>query len=154
MDKKYRYTVEVAHAHKVEKWLKERGGILLWGSIDLSDLGKSMVTPALDDTGHPVAKPSYQMGNTPADHITSINDVGVIEAKELKRFHVGTRVGSQGFTVKVTDGGTRRIRSEVAKAKEKHGWAWYEFDYGDERNAVIMVAGDTVPLTEWVEKNP
>ena len=35
---------------------------------------------------------------------------------EVKRFHVAVRLGSQGFSLKVSDGGSRRIRREVAKA--------------------------------------
>lgn len=53
---------------------------------------------------------------------------------EVKRFHIGLRMGSQGLIVKVTDGGTRRIRHEVAKAGDG---AYYTFDYGTQE-AVIM----------------
>jgi len=53
---------------------------------------------------------------------------------EVKRFRVGLRMGSQGFLIKVTDGGSRRIRREVSKAGEG---AFFVFDYS-EQSAVIM----------------
>ena len=53
---------------------------------------------------------------------------------EVKRFRVGVRWGSQGFMLKVTDGGTRRIWKEVSKAGEG---AYYRFDYMTQE-AVIM----------------
>jgi hypothetical protein len=55
--------------------------------------------------------------------------------KEVKRFRVGIRMGSQGLRVKVTDGGSRRIRREVAKAG---AGATYTFDYMTQE-AVILV---------------
>jgi hypothetical protein len=53
---------------------------------------------------------------------------------EVKRFRVGIRLGAQGFKVKVTDGGTRRIWREIAKAGEG---SFCEFDYMTQE-AVIM----------------
>ena len=53
---------------------------------------------------------------------------------EVKRFRVGVRWGSQGFTLKVTDGGSRRIRREVSKAGDG---AYHVFDYMTQE-AVIM----------------
>ena len=75
----------------------------------------------------------------------------MITSKEVKRFHVGVRPGSQGLSLKVTDGGSRRIRAEVAKAERVHKKsAWHVFDYEDHNNAVIMVEGDRVSLTDWM----
>ena len=88
------------------------------------------------------------MDNKPYRVITDPAEVEVHVPKEVKRFHVGVRMG---FTIKVTDGGTRRIRCEVAKAKEKYGDAWYEFDYVTQ-DAVIMVPDVKIPLEEFVAK--
>ena len=78
-----------------------------------------------------------------------IEEIEVATYKEVKRFHVATRVGDQGFSVKVSDGGTRRIHKEVAKAGEG---AFYEFDYGDYDNAVIVAPVAVVPLKEWADE--
>jgi integrase len=44
--------------------------------------------------------------------------MNIENAVEVKRFRIGIRLGAQGFRVKVTDGGTRRIWRELAKAGE------------------------------------
>lgn len=150
MDKKYKYTCVEPHATLIAMWLKGRGGIARWSSINLADPGREATTPVLDATGHPAPKPGWWAADEPFEIITDPAEVGVIRERELKRFHVGVRMGGNGMSLKVTDGGTRRIESETDKAREKFGMAWYVFDYGDEKNAVIMVAdGDPVPITEW-----
>jgi hypothetical protein len=141
------YVVQQADAAKILEWIKTRGGILIWESINLSNAGASWTTPALDATGAPVTKPNWQCANEPSRKITNVAEVDVVTAQEVKRFHVGTRMGGSGLSVVVTDGGSRRIRSEVAKAENKHGKpAWYEFDYGSHENVVILVEGERKPL--------
>lgn len=58
---------------------------------------------------------------------------------EVKRFHIGLRKGTQGFLIKVTDGGTRRIWRELAKAGPG---SIYTFDYSTQE-AVILKPEDT-----------
>ena len=148
----YKYTTDECNALRIFGWLKDRGGILIWPSVDLSNPGASTTTPALGPDGVRPNKPNWRSASKPSLHITDLNDVGIITAKEVKRFHVAVRMGSQGLSLKVTDGGSRRIYAEVAKAEEKYGVeAWHEFDYGDEKNAVIMIADKTVSLADWIE---
>lgn len=143
-EEKHECTLE--NAPKFRDWIKNRGGILIWESVNLSNPGMSWSTPAwLEGTQQPYPKPSWQAANTPARHITSEADVLVLVPKEVKRFYVAVRQGSQGMMLKVTDGGTRRIRSAVAKAGEH---AWYEFDYATQ-HAVILKPGKIIPLNEW-----
>lgn len=81
--------------------------------------------------------------------ITDPDDLEVAIDREVKRFHVAVRMGSQGMCLKVTDGGTRRIRKEVAKAGKG---AYHVFDYDDWDNAVIMAPEKVVPFTQYVEE--
>lgn len=146
------YNCEEANATQVADWLQNRGGILIWESVNLSNPGARWTTPALDQNNQPITKPNWQVGNAPVQHITDINDVNVITTKEVKRFHVATRA-SQGLSIKVTDGGTRKIWAEVAKAEEKYNkTAWYAFDYTDYENAVIMIEDTSIPMKEWLER--
>ena len=138
-------------AESMLKWIKTRGGLALWRSINLSNPGKTWTTPAKSMDGTPMPKQSWEMANEPYRIITDPAEVEVHVPKEVKRFHVGVRMGSQGFTVEVTDGGSRRIRREVGKAKEKYGDAWYEFDYSTQ-DAVILVPDSRLPLEEFVAK--
>ena len=69
--------------------------------------------------------------------------------KEVKRFHVAVRLGSQGMSYKVTDGGTRRIRAEVEKAGDG---AYYTFDYDDYKNAAIMAPEKEMSLSAYAKE--
>lgn len=144
--KKHHCTQE--NAPKFLDWIKNRGGIAVWKSIDLSDLDKSWSSPAFQgDNGDrtPYPKPNWKCASEPSRIITDPADVEVMTDKEVKRFRVGVRPGSNGMSMKVTDGGTRRIWAAVAKAGDT---AHYEFDYMTQE-AVIYVADKIVPLNEW-----
>jgi len=143
-----KHQISEESATKILDWLKNRGGVAIWDSVDLSDPTYSLSTPAKTEEGEPFPQPHWKVGDEPARVITDIDEIEVATYKEVKRFHVGTHVGSEGLKVKVTDGGTRRIRKEVEKAGED---AFYVFDYGDYDNAVIMVPSKVVPLKEWVD---
>ncbi len=142
------YTVRAEDAAKIADWLRTRGGIAIWRSISLSNPGASWTTPANTEDGQPYPKPTWQAANEPERIITDVADVMVSIDKEVKRFHVGVRMGSQGFSLKVTDGGTRRIRRAVAKAGEG---AYYQFDYMTQE-AVIMAPAETMSLAQWEAK--
>ena len=114
---KFKHETDASNAGLIWKWFKERGGILIWGSADFSDPGKTSTSPAVGPDGKPPGRPHWWSTEEPILHITDPVEVGVIKVKELKRFHVGVRMGSQGMCMKVTDGGTRRIRSEVARRR-------------------------------------
>ena len=139
-------------AESMLKWIKTRGGLALWRSINLSNPSKTWTTPAKSMDGTPMPKQSWEMANEPYRIITDPAEVEVHVPKEVKRFRVGVRMGSQSFSFKVTDGGSRRIKREVAKAQENYGDAWYEFDYSTQE-AVIMVPDSKAPLEEFVAKS-
>jgi hypothetical protein len=142
------HTVRSENAAKVWDWLQNRGGLAVWSSVNLSNPGASWTSPALDKDGTPTAPPNWQVGKTPRV-ITDPSEVVVSFDKEVKRFHIATRIGAQGFFVKVTDGGTRRIRAAVAKAGEG---AYHTFDY-DTQQAVIWAPERTVPLVDWAKES-
>jgi hypothetical protein len=129
-------------------WIKNRGGIAVWRSVNLANPGASWSTPAYTD-GKPTVKPTWESGDEPEAIYISTDDIEVFTSKEVKRFHVAVRMRGCGFTLKCTDGATRRIRREVAKIGEG---AYYQFDY-DTQDAVIMKPSGTITLTEWEKQN-
>ena len=138
--------IEQANAALITGWIKDRGGVLVWKSINLSNPSGLWLAPALDEEGKPYTKPNWQCDSSPDRHITTVDEVVVATTKEVKRFHVAVR--QAGLSFKVTDGGSRRIRAEVEKAAAKHGKpAGYRFDYGDYNNAVIYIDDSVVPLS-------
>lgn len=127
-------------------WIRNRGGVKVWTSVDLSDPGFSMSSPALTVEGLPYPKPHWKVGTDPM-LVTNTDDIEVHCDKEVKRFHVAIRRGSQGLCFKCTDASSRRIRKEVDKAGEG---AYYYFDY-TAQEAVIMAPepGKSMSLTDW-----
>ncbi len=126
-------------------WMRKRGGVAVWGSLNLSDPGKTWTTPVRAEDGTPAPKPHWGATNEPLRVITDMDNILVDTPKEVKRFHVAVRTGAQGMSLKVSDGGSRRIKKEVAKAGEE---AWYEFDY-DTQEAVVYVPDATETLQAW-----
>lgn len=144
------YDLEVTdyNADKVLDWMKNRGGVAVWRSVNLSNLGTSWTTPALTGEGKPSGKPSWQAANEPDKVIADPSRIAVVGEKVVRRFHVGTRMAGSGMALKVTDGGTRRIHAAVAKAGPD---AYYRFDYGSYENAVIVVPEFKCSLDKWSE---
>lgn len=145
----FKHTCHPEDAPRIHEWLKTRGGIVRWPSVDLSDLDKSWTTPYKDEHGEVRTEAPHWKAPRPSHHITDAAEVCVAIDKEVKRFHVGIRRASSGMSMKVTDGGTRRIRAAVAKAGVG---AYYTFDY-DTQSALIMAPCEVIPLPEWIERS-
>lgn len=138
-----RPTVSEANALLFLRWLAERGGVAVWRSVDLSDLGKSWSTP-----GDAEQRPSWQAAGAPERVVTDPAEIDVVIDREVKRFHMAMRVGSSGIKVKCTDASSSRIRREVEKAGDG---AYHVFDY-ETQEAVIMALASRMPLSEWKER--
>ena len=135
-----------ANADQVWQWFQERGGIAVWKSVDFSTAGQSWTTPLRDAEGQPTKKQSWRMEESPSLVITDPAEVVVDVPREVKRFRVGIKAGTQGLMLKCSDAASRRIRRECAKAGEQ---SWYEFDYGTQE-AVVFVPGASKPLPEFI----
>lgn len=149
MDK---HIVSADNAAKIWGWLQTRGGIAIWQSINLSNPGASWTTPATHQDGTQVTKPTWQAANTPHRIITDPADVAVSVDKEVTRFHVAVRrSGAMGLTIKVTDGGSRRIRAAVAKAGEG---AYHSFDYETQEAIILAPTGPAIPIADFISNQP
>jgi len=141
-----KHTITPENALKIIEWLNSSRNVALWESVNLSNPGYSLLTPAITD-GKPTEKPSWQVSNMPAKIFTSIDDFQVTRYKEKRRFHVAIRRGSNNpFMFKCTDASTRKIYAAIEKIPDSH----YAFDY-ETQEAVIYVPDSTIPLTEWKE---
>lgn len=136
---------KIQNAKLFKEWITSRGGIAVWTSVNLSDPGREVLTPAFQEDGTPYPKPSWWCSDKPSEIVTDPNQVKLSQDIEVKRFHVGVRTGSQGMSLKVTDGGSRRIRAAVEKAGDG---SYHEFDY-DTQEAVIMKPDKTITLAEF-----
>jgi len=145
------HIIRPADAPRIARWLRERGGIAVWPSVNLSNPDGSWTTPAQQADGTPTPKPTWQAGDTPAV-ITEARRILVEDAREVKRFYVGVRVGAQGRTLKLTDGASRRVRrtlDALNATRDPHEQAWYVFDYA-RQHAVFSIPLARTPLGDWV----
>ena len=141
---------QAENAPKFLDWIRNRGGLAVWRSVDMSDPGASWSTPARTTEGDPTPKPHpWKAEAAPSRVITDLKDVLVVEDKEVERFHVSIHAGSGGLIIKCSDASIRRIReSEAATGKG----AYHEFDYGTQE-AVIKAPVTQMTLAEWAERN-
>jgi hypothetical protein len=142
-----KHPCSIENAPKFADWVKNRGGIAVWKSVNLSNPGASWSTPANDKEGKPTAKPTWQADNRPEQIITDPDQVEVYVGKEIKRFRVGVKRGD-GFNFVLTDGASRRLKRELAKAGEE---SFYVFDYSVQE-AVILLPDNKITLAEWMEE--
>ena len=141
-----RHRILAANADQIWRWFQERGGIAVWKSVDFATAGQSWTTPLHDAEGQLTKKQDWRMEETPSLVITDPAEVVVDVPREVKRFRVGIKMGSQGMMLKCTEGATRRIRRECEKAGDD---SWHEFDYATQE-AVIFVPGESQPLPEFM----
>ena len=137
---------DIANAEKFLNWIKERGGIAQWDAIDFS--GDSCFTPLIT-AGEQTKKPHWKYPEKPVAIITDPAQVSLITAKEVKRFHIAVRIGSNGLRVKCTDHSTAKIRKTLDKLGED---AYYIFDY-ETQEAVFYLPNSSITLKEWEEKH-
>jgi hypothetical protein len=133
-------------AVRIMNWIRNRGGIAIWDSANLADPGKTWTCPLNNEDGTAMGKQHWEMGKI-IRVINDPNQVDVVNPKEIKRFHVALRRGSQGLSIKLTDASSKRLRKMLTKYGEE---SWYEFDYGTQE-AVIYVPDGKKPLAEFVK---
>ena len=101
------HIVQSNNAQEVWDWIATRGGIAIWRSIDLSNLGATWTTPLNDDSGTPVTKPTWESESSPSRVIKDPPEVMVSLSEEVQRFRVAIRMENQGLMVKLTDASAR-----------------------------------------------
>jgi len=146
----FRIKSEMKNAPAFLDWLKTRGGIAIWKSIDLSRAGQECLAPVNDAAGNKKQKPHWMYANEPAEIVTDPAMIAITVDKEVKRFHAALRVSGNGMSLKCTDASSERVRKAVDKAGEG---AYYVFDH-ETQDAVIMKPepDSEISLVEW-EKN-
>ena len=102
---------------KFETWIKERGGVRVWDNINLSDWRAGPIfTPAQTD-GKPTDPPHW--GRRQGELITDIARFRFVKTmKEIRRFRVAVRMGSQGFSLKCTDASSDKVIRECTRVQE------------------------------------
>ncbi len=142
-----KHTCTPENVPQFKEWL-QRGGLAIWNSANLSNPSKTWTCPLYGKDGNLKEKPSWEAGEI-TRIIKDSAEVVVEIPKEVRRFHVAIRRGSQGMSFKLTDGSTNKLHKIIEKvSKEYNKDAWYEFDYSSQE-AVIYIAESETPINEW-----
>ena len=90
---------------KFEKYIQSQGGVKVWENVNLSNPGAGNIyTPGLTRDGKEYTRPPSWTHEFHGQIIKDINAFRFVkEMREVKRFHVAIRRGSQGFCFKCTD---------------------------------------------------
>lgn len=160
-----KHQCNIENAPKFLEWIRNRGGVAVWQSVNLQNPGASWSSPATirrgdceqplkdgesADTIVPYPKPNWQCDSKPQRIVTSADDIEVCHDREVKRFRVHVKLGGNGLTLKCTDRSSARIRKEIEAAGTG---AYHVFDY-DSQEAVILAPDKTETLTEWAARQP
>ncbi len=157
-----KYKIGPESVEQVRRWIKDRGGVAHWKSVNLSNPGGSWSTPATikrkDCNGAPEGDPedvlpypapNWQCATKPSHITTSEDDVLVQVPKLWRRFHVAVRRGSNGMSMKLTSASSDKVRAQVEKCSLETGLeAWHEFDYLNQ-DCCIFYPLETVPLSQY-----
>lgn len=110
-----------AEADKILMWLEERGGVQVWRSQALEDMGQTKMSPVRSPEGVTYGPPHWKFGSTPAYTATSIDDFVVEILSELRRTPTRpTRIGRyQVVTYEAGDFVTHTIEKEITLAEYK-----------------------------------
>ena len=146
MDEK-KVSIDPENAEKILGWIKSRGGLAVWNSVNLSNPGGRWFSPVLSEDGKPYGKPNWQCANVPVI-VTDLAQVEVKKGREVKRFKIHTRISDQGMMIKLTDHSSEKVWDWLDKVKEQYGDSWYQFDY-DNQEAVIFAPDGSCLLSEF-----
>jgi len=139
--------VDPRHAVRAARWMEHCGGVAVWESGDLGQLGRRWYTPARLTDGNPAQRPHWSCGERPARVIANAAEVEVVERREVARLRVATRPG-YGLAWRLTDASSKRLERALAQAGED---ASYVFE-GD--TAVVFAVTSRTPLARWLEEHP
>lgn len=126
---------------------KLNAGMLDNRSINLGNPGATWWTPAESEDGQACQKPSWQAGNS--ELIKNYDNLYVAIDEEVKRLRIHTRVGGNGFMIKLTDSSSKRLTNWLNKLGKQYGSEniSYHFEYDE---AVIMRKTSEVRLDEYM----
>jgi hypothetical protein len=147
--RKFRTECSAEDAPKFALWIKERGGIAVWKSVNLSNPGGSWSTPVRDVNGSVNGPPTWQCGFKPDAIVSDPAEVGVYREVLFKAFPVAVRRSGNGLMLKLTDAAQRKLEATLERCKEQHGSAHYRSGVLQGPSIGVFYTGSLVPLSEF-----
>lgn len=142
--------IRVENAVKILNWIKTRGGVAVWRSVNLSNPGMSWTCPVNDEYGVAKPRPYGEAESTPSRVITSTDDIMVHTDVEVGRFKIHLRMSDNGLMLKLTDNSTLKVNKATRDAGP---YAYHLFDYGTEEAVILAPDGNSMTLTQWAKES-
>lgn len=137
----FEHEVAKENAKKFWDWIKDRGGVAVWRSVDLSDPGQSWSTPRMTATGEAASPPTWRASAAPDKVITNPANIGVYDRELVRTIRVGIERGSELSWV-LTAAASDRLRLALRLIGDG---AFYEFSL-DDNGRRVAVLYRSVPL--------
>lgn len=156
-EKQYKVECTEENAPKFLKWVRERGGVALWKSVNLSNPSASWTTPATIRKGDcegqegdeiiPYPKPNWQVGAP--EVITDAKDIGVYADELYKAIPVALKLSGMNYVL--TDGSNRKVKKLLEDCKALHGDSHYKKGVlPDEDHSIgVYYTKSVISLEEW-----
>lgn len=132
---------------KVAAWIAHCGGLAIWESHDLGQIGRRWFTPAQLTDGTVPQRPHWSCADKPERVVTDAAEVEVVERREMRRIRIAAKPG-YGLGWQLTDASTRRLDVAVADAGDD---ASYVFEGN---SAAILGVASRMPLPQWLAEHP
>lgn len=142
----YIHECHVGDAPKFWDWIKSRGGVAVWRSVNISNPGASWSTPVKTLSGDDFSKPTWQADGSPLI-ITDPDVIKVFDARQVARVKLAIRTRGRGLVQKPTPASNHRVRKALKEAGDD---AYHVYD-GDV--ALIMKPCGEMSLRAWAEKS-
>lgn len=148
----FEHSCDEENAPKFALWIRARGGVAVWPSVDLGDPGASWSTPVRQPDGEPTTKPTWKAANKPKSIHLDPDRIGVYVPGVFKELPVTLK--RNGMTLYLTDASQRKVDKAMDRCRKQHGDAWYRKGGPFERLVYICYHASEISLTEWLKLHP
>jgi hypothetical protein len=146
------------NAARVRDWIHNRGGVVAWQSLDLSQPACCVIGPRFDDDGTELGSPGWRYGHPTL--ITNESDIGV--HTDIPYATVPIKLVRKGTRLVLSKASARELDRVCERCHDQHGDARYAQKTYDPLEALLdpepamLVSYSTgiVPLSEWSKHGP
>lgn len=131
------------NAGKFLDWIRTRGGIAVWPSVNLNNPGTSWSAPVNNAEGRPKGRPTWEAAEVPERIITDPAEIVVQVDKVIRT--IPLFVKRKGMHIVLTDACSRKVRAAVAAGGPG---AYYLLDNYEAR--IMVPDGEPIPLVDYL----
>ena len=148
-DIKWEHECDEHNAAKFLDWIRNRGGVAVWQSVNLGNPGASWSGPMQQANGDPSSKPNWESDTKPASVHTDATKIGVYSAVLVET--IPAKVKVNGMQMVLTSGTTRRLTAALRRVEKSHGNSFYRKGSSMDPELYIFTSGPMVSLQEWAD---